>query len=394
MYHHSAAGEGQILQGCRYSLDSGEEGGIVYLLNDKLGEGFTFNHVMERSSGPVQWPLQHQWIEQSIRENLQGFSGENPTRIAGFYGPDAPQLTHEDSTIENVALTAPKTTDVFWVHPDGGRQHLILDPYIGGSNRPGVRAAYRSAAYILRAAICDELDIDPVELEVVNLAPIGTNQNRVGRIILSDRDPNGAGFAVSLNDNLQNILSVVNGEEPEDGDWTWLRNLVSEKHQNSCQSSCTDCIRYYSNQNEHGLMDWRLGLDLLRILANENENHFADSENSLVTVLSQLPVSDYRCNLLDYMEILAERLVNAGGSNMELMTFGQLPGVFNKHTTKAYILAHPLWLNPGNTGSVAPVITKAMLEAMNLGINPQEIVIVDTFNAERRASWSLHGLVN
>jgi hypothetical protein len=34
------------------------------------------------------------------------------------------------------------------------------------------------------------------------------------------------------------------------------------------------------------------------------------------------------------------------------------------------------------------------LEAMNLGINPQEIVIVDTFNAERRASWSLHGLVN
>ena len=394
MYHHSAAGEGQILQGCRYSLDAGENGGIVYLLNDKSGEGFTFNHVIEESSGPIHRPLQHQWIERSIRENLEGFSGENPARIAGFYGPDAPELTHEDSQINDVALTAPKTTDVFWVHPDGGRQHLILDPYIGGSNRPGVRAAYRSAAYILRAAICDELDIDPVELEVVNLAPIGTNQNRVGRIILSDRDPNGAGFAVALSDNLQNILSVINGEEPEDRDWTWLRMLVSEEHQNSCQSSCTDCIRYYTNQNEHGLMDWRLGLDLLRVLANENENHFADSENNLATDLSQLPENDYRSNLLDYMEILAERLVNAGGSYMETRTFGQLPGAFNNDTNKAYILVHPLWLNPGNTGTVAPVITNAMLQAMEMGINPQNVVIVDTFNAERRASWSIHGLVN
>ena len=79
---------------------------------------------------------------------------------------------------------------------------------------------------------------------------------------------------------------------------------------------------------------------------------------------------------------------------MELRTFGELPGAFNNHTNKAYILVHPLWLNPGNNGTVAPAITNAMLQAMHMGINPQEIVIVDTFNAERRASWSLHGLVN
>ena len=94
------------------------------------------------------------------------------------------------------------------------------------------------------------------------------------------------------------------------------------------------------------------------------------------------------------MEILAERLVNAGGSYMETRTFGQLPGAFNNDTNKAYILVHPLWLNPGNTGTVAPVITNAMLQAMEMGIIPQNVVIVDTFNAERRASWSIHGLVN
>ena len=86
MYHHSAAGEGQILQGCRYSLDAGENGGIVYLLNDNSGEGFTFNHVIEVSDGPIRQPLQHQWIERSIRENLEGFSGENSERIAHHYG--------------------------------------------------------------------------------------------------------------------------------------------------------------------------------------------------------------------------------------------------------------------------------------------------------------------
>ena len=102
---------------------------------------------------------------------------------------------------------------------------------------------------------------------------------------------------------MQNILSVVNGEEPEDGDWTWLRNLVSEEHVNSCQSSVCGLYKYYSNQNEHGLMDWRLGLDLLRVLANENRESFANVEN-LSDILSQLPENDYRSNLINYMEIL------------------------------------------------------------------------------------------
>ena len=95
------------------------------------------------------------------------------------------------------------------------------------------------------------------------------------------------------------------------------------------------------------------------------------------------------------MVILAGRLVTAGGSNMELRNFGELPGAFNKKEKKAYILVHPLWLIPipGLTGSMAPVIKNARLQAMQMEINPQDIIFVDTFNAERRASWSLHGLV-
>ena len=181
------------------------------------------------------------------------------------------------------------------------------------------------------------MDIDPVELEIVNLAPIGTNQNRVGRIILSDRDPNGAGFAVSLSDNLQNILSVVNGVKPDDGDWTWLRMLVSEEHQKSCQSSVQIVLVLYKSKRTwvDGLATW---FNLLRVLANENENHFANVENG--DILSQLPENDYR-SILNYMEILAERLVNAGGSNMEGRIFGQLPE--RSITTK---IRHTFWFIP------------------------------------------------
>ena len=58
------------------------------------------------------------------------------------------------------------------------------------------------------------------------------------------------------------------------------------------------------------------------------------------------------------------------------------------------MLVHPLWLNPGNTGTVAPIVEDAVLQAIQVGINYENIVFVDTFNAERRASWSIHGLVN
>ncbi len=34
---------------------------------------------------------------------------------------------------------------------------------------------------------------------------------------------------------------------------------------NECTSSCYDCIRDFSNQSLHAVLDWRLGLDLGRL---------------------------------------------------------------------------------------------------------------------------------
>ena len=41
--------------------------------------------------------------------------------------------------------------------------------------------------------------------------------------------------------------------------------LTSKGHEEGCTSSCYDCIRDYSNQSVHQLLDWRLGLDIARL---------------------------------------------------------------------------------------------------------------------------------
>ena len=178
MYHR--CGNRRAVGGARHAIDAGEDGGMVYLMNDNHGRGFRFQHVKERGgqvNNPLRDDLRHQWLEQSvIRDHSEFFANPGPPpRIAYMY----PQ--EQESFIEDVALVAPKVTDVYWVHPDGPREGLVLDPYLGGRARP--KAAYRSAAYILRAALCDELDVDPSELEIVNLAPIAVADQRLGRII-------------------------------------------------------------------------------------------------------------------------------------------------------------------------------------------------------------------
>ena len=46
--------------------------------------------------------------------------------------------------------------------------------------------------------------------------------------------------------------------------------LTMPEHKSGCTSSCYDCIRDYSNQDVHGILDWRLGLDIARLANCQN----------------------------------------------------------------------------------------------------------------------------
>ena len=43
--------------------------------------------------------------------------------------------------------------------------------------------------------------------------------------------------------------------------------LVGDEHLKQCTSSCYDCLRNFHNQQYHGIIDWRLGLDLAKLSA-------------------------------------------------------------------------------------------------------------------------------
>ena len=374
-------------------------------MNDNLGKGFTFKHVIEKvnNNDPMEGNLNRQWLEKNIIRNMKEFVGDSAKRVAARYqkeDKDGDIFHYDGGEIKNVALTAPKTTDVFWLHPEDTHDFLSIDPWRNQRNRSGIKASYRSAAYILRGTLSFDLDVDPAELEVVNLAPVGSNDKRVGRIILCDKDANGSGFAISLEQNLESILDKVIGINHRgmrrgfgvNGEWKFISYITSEEHRNDCDSSCTRCIRYYSNQGEHGLMDWRLGLDLLRLLRNPEDDFFATCKGNLSETLDELE-SDHRSELLQQMERIQKRLLSSSGEGIEERRYGDLPGVFDTVNKITYIIVHPFWALPEHEGkNTAPIVEYAILKAMETG-EGDNIVFIDTFNGERRPSWSMHGLV-
>ena len=108
-----------------------------------------------------------------------------------------------------------------------------------------------------------------------------------------------------------------------------VEDAEDDGHRRTCSTSCTDCIRYYSNQGEHGLMDWRLGLDLLRVLADPEEVLLGDEEDDLSARIAGLDAHDNRRDLLEHYQRLAHRLVAAGGQGFTTSTFAGLLGSSN-----------------------------------------------------------------
>ena len=86
---------------------------------------------------------------------------------------------------------------------------------------------------------------------------------RIAEIILTDELPNGSGFVRYLYNNLANILSE--SINPSNSN-SYLGKIHSENHQEKCDDACYDCLKVSRNMNYHSLLDWRLGLSMLRVM--------------------------------------------------------------------------------------------------------------------------------
>ena len=113
----------------------------------------------------------------------------------------------------------------------------------------------------MQRVLADKLDVEPREIQISELK---INNQGVPYLYLSDAAANGSGFVDYLYANFESIL-----EEILDGSNNFIESIASDEHSGSCKTSCQKCLNAYDNSAYHHILDWRLGLGLLRLMQNE-----------------------------------------------------------------------------------------------------------------------------
>lgn len=315
--------------------------GRVYRVNDRRGLLFTGQlGVTLRNHRSVQ----DQWIDERFQ-----------TADGMVFNATAP--------VQSLAIAAPKTTDVLRIRPDRVPPGLSLDPLASDG---AVKAAYYSAAFILRSVAAERVDTDPEEFDVSNVRQVELDEGvRAGEIVLNDHLANGAGFVRWVADHWGDILgSVVTSAAPSG---TFVGDLTSESHRLECDSSGYDCLRQYRNMSYHGLLDWRLGLSLLRCL--DSASFAAGLDGTFNTA-----------DLAGWLEVAMQRRDSFCSTfSLSPEDFGLLPGF--EVGGKQVIVVHPLW----NTHRPSGLLAEA--QARTHAVSARGIRYVDTFNLLRRESW-------
>ena len=322
------------------------ESGRVYRVNDR--QGYLFRGAIgttQRGKNSKQ-RLENQWIDERFQR-------------------DDGLLFTTNSETEEIAIIAPKTTDVLRIRPEDVRPGLMLDPVAA----IGTKAAYYSAAFILKAVAARHLDIDPDEFDISNVRQVNLDQKtKVGEIIISDHLANGAGFTAWINAHWHDLLVSTIDTSVETN--TFVGEMLGPDHRRDCDSSCYSCLRNYRNMAYHGLLDWRLGISLLRSLQSTGFDCGLGGDFTT-------PELD---GWLEQAANLRKSFCNSFPA--QACDFGPLPGL--EIGNRQVLVIHPLWDVFHPVGLLA--------EAMAV-CGPDDLQTLDTFNLLRRPSWAYQNLV-
>lgn len=172
----------------------------------------------------------------------------------------------------DVALGSKKTTEMIKLELKSYPEVLNLSLETG--NRSAIRAAFYSAAFLLQRALADKLDVQPEEIEICEKID---NKFEYPSLYLSDTLPNGAGIVSYLyqDGKLEELIkSIVNFDSFDPNktskEKSFMQSLISKDHSHNCLTACQKCLLTYSNRGFHHVLDWRLGVGLLRLMLDPN----------------------------------------------------------------------------------------------------------------------------
>ena len=292
---------------------------------------------------------------------------------------------------EQIALASNKKTEIFRIAPAKVSLELDLNMFSKETDMPhikaqsnGVRSGYYSAAFLLQRILADKLDVDPTEIEIADISmktlDDGT-ERRIAEIILTDELPNGSGFVRYLYNNFKNILAeAMIPHDPTN----YLGKIHSQTHQHRCKDACYDCLKVYRNMNYHSLLDWKLGLAIMRVMSDSTYVCGTDGN-----------FDDY-IELNDWIAFATELRDNFAQSFgfTHLSEINGLPIItFGRNQKNIIMIVHPFWdlRNIREANWIAE--TKAEIDEYTSSRNGT-VSIVDTFNLHRRPGWCYEKLVN
>jgi Lhr-like helicase len=272
-----------------------------------------------------------------------------------------------------IVLKAMTHTDVVCISPDA--VNVMLDLSFD-AHKPGLirrssdgaekKSAAYSAAFLIKKAAEGVLDLEHSEVGVATVRQL--KESNVPQIILYDTLANGAGFCSEMAKGMTQYLDYALAGRLG-------LALGSDRHAKmpgGCLTACPKCISNHTNQAFQPILDWRLGLDYIRVLrdkfedlgANGSGRFYSDWVNGYAMPLAQA-VAGYGIGLELSEDVAHPVLVrNSAGSKL------------------AIIVVHPLWKTES---SVVLKVTDEIAKKFGADV---EIRIADTFNLTRRPQWA------
>ncbi len=192
-----------------------------------------------------------------------GFDFHQTVRVDRRHKPGAYAVATNNDNVSTsgncyrIALLSKKRTDILLVKLNQWQNGVFADPITVEG-----KAAWYSFAFWLRTAASALLDVDPQELQA-GTRTIQENGRVTAQAFLSDALENGAGYCTHLAQpqQFQALLAQADLTVQNSIANRWL----AQGHEDECDTSCNICLRDYRNLPYHGLLDWRLALDMARI---------------------------------------------------------------------------------------------------------------------------------
>lgn len=354
------------------------QGGKTWRVSDKGISGCECD-VHYRIGGTPFKSMAKQWIATPIYNGTDAPHSLNDGRIELKTNDSKDVITYINAVgpLEDIQLAAQKITNVITLAPKTAVEGLVLEPFHCNNEgkldfrTQGVRAAYYTLSFLIQRAIASRLDVDPTEIDVVEIL---SKTGRLGEVCLADEKINGSGFVADFYNHFAEYSKRI-----LDGKDIYFKQMLSKEHINGCDSSCYKCLKTYRNMPYHGLLDWRLGISLFRVMVDSSYKAGADGN------FDYPELQGWSDAAKDRLVALNEGFYRTKPFELEITSSG-IPFLYDTSgVRKPIFAAYPLWAGVRET----EVLADAMLEAeilLNTTLSENNVIVIDTFNLLRRTS--------